>query len=226
VKERHNVPRAWTKVGKASRSEHIHLAIGLKQRNEGVVEQHLLEVSDPNHHRYGQHLTASEIEDIVRPSSDTQNLVKAWLSEHGITGVENPSKDFIHVLLPIEKAEELLQTEYSIYKHHDGETVSRAPEWSLPLHLHDHIDIIQPTTSFFRPKPRAKGIFEPDAESYSLSWWENEGKRLYGSPDGGRHGGPAAGGAQLVCEDGFHAQELHLMLCADWSWRGPNLQHL
>ncbi|KAF2161061.1 hypothetical protein M409DRAFT_69933 [Zasmidium cellare ATCC 36951] len=158
VKERHIVPRSWTRVGSASKHETIHLQIGLKQQNEGQIEEHLLEISDPNHHRHGQHMSAEEIREIIQPSDETQELVRAWLEEHGIShGVHSPSKDFIHVVLPIEKAEELLQTEYSIFEHADGSTISRAPEWSLPMHLHEHIDVVQPTTSFFRPNAKAAG---------------------------------------------------------------------
>ena len=157
VKEFHPVPRGWTRVGGAGKSDRVHLSIGLKQQNQGVVEEHLLQVSDPSHSRYGQHLTAAEIEDIIRPSQETQDLVKSWLQEHGIEGVQNSAKDTIHVLIPIEKAEELLQTSYSIFEHEDGSTLARTPEWSLPEHLHEHIDVVQPTNSFFRTKSNYKG---------------------------------------------------------------------
>ncbi|KAK3720454.1 hypothetical protein LTR37_003867 [Vermiconidia calcicola] len=136
----------------ASQNENIHLQIGLKQRNEGVVEQHLIEISDPNHARYGQHLSVDEIHDIISPSADTITLVHAWLLDHNIHDAAfSPSKDWVSVVIPIGKAEKLLQTSYKEFKHdEDGSTLSRAPEWSLPLHLHDHIDVVQPTTSFFR----------------------------------------------------------------------------
>ena len=156
VKERHAVPLSWTNIGPASKSEKVHLQVGLKLRNEGVVEQHLLEVSDPKHARYGQHLSAEEIHDIVSPSEESVELVQAWLVEHGITNLAySPSKDWVHIIVPIEKAEELLQTSYSTFQHWDGSTLNRAPEWSLPIHLHEHVDVVQPTTSFFRPKPEA-----------------------------------------------------------------------
>ena len=46
--------------------------------------------------------------------------------------------------------ERLLETKYSIFQHEKDNTLAvRAPEWSLPQHLHHHIDFIQPTTSFF-----------------------------------------------------------------------------
>ncbi|KAK4545880.1 hypothetical protein LTR36_002444 [Oleoguttula mirabilis] len=185
LKERHAVPRAWTAVGPASKSETINLQIGLKQRNEGLVERHLVEVSDPAHARYGQHLTAAEIHDMVSPTDETIDLVHDWLMEHGISrSAMNPSKDWISIVVPIEKAEELLQTSYSSFRHSDGSTVSRAPEWSLPVHLHEHIDVVQPTTSFFKPAPNAKEwgpeLKELQGNAHPISWWEHTGKQLYG----------------------------------------------
>jgi len=50
----------------------------------------------------------------------------------------------------------MLQTNYSIFQHEDGELAVRTDsgKWSLPEHLHDHIDLISPTNSFFRPKAK------------------------------------------------------------------------
>ncbi|UJO13809.1 Tripeptidyl-peptidase SED2 [Fulvia fulva] len=202
VKERHNVPKAWTKVGEASKSDMVHLQIGLKQQNEGVVEEHLLQVSDPSHSRYGQHLTADEIKKIITPSDETQDLVKAWLDEHGISnGVHSPSKDFIHVVLPIGKVEHLLDTAYSTYQHEDGETISRAAEWSLPKHLHEHIDVIQPTTSFFRAKPQIIGGPDLKGDTHPMSWWKKYSKQHFGRETGGQSstGSGGAGPISQVC---------------------------
>lgn len=178
VKERHAVPRAWTENGAPDKSQLLNLQIGLKQRNEGVIERQLMEISDPQHSRYGKHLTASEVHDLVMPSDETVGLVQGWLREHGILGHESPAKDWITVIVPIEKAEELLQTKYSNYVHEDGSSISRAPEWSLPADLHEHIDVVQPTTSFFRPKPEIKswGPVKDNSPSYPMSWWEHTGQ--------------------------------------------------
>lgn len=76
--------------------------------------------------------------------------------------------------------ESLLDTNYSIYEHEDGSRIVRAPEWyaclptplhnqyplqtlipeyrSLPQHLHEHVEIIQPTNSFFRPRPKDRSL--------------------------------------------------------------------
>ena len=184
VKERHVVPRTWKATGPANKRETINLQIGLTQRNEGLVERHLIEVSDPGHERYGQHLTAAEVADIVRPEAESINQVHSWLAEHGVEDISySPAKDWISIVIPIEKAEELLQTKYTNYQHRDGHSISRAPEWSLPAHLHEHIEVVQPTTSFFNIKPEVKGSHAgPIMNELSvddLSWWENVGQHQY-----------------------------------------------
>jgi tripeptidyl-peptidase-1 len=189
VKERHAVPRAWKAAGPADKRETINLQIGLTQRNEGLVERHLIEVSDPSHERYGQHLTAAEVADIVRPDAESINQVHAWLAEHGISDIDySPAKDWISIAIPIEKAEELLQTTYTKFEHRDGFSVSRAPEWSLPAHLHEHIEVVQPTTSFFNPRPEVYGSHAgPIMNELSvddLSWWEQVGQHEYAARKG------------------------------------------
>jgi len=147
-----------------------------------MVERHLIEVSDPAHSRYGEHLSAAEIDSIVSPAEETVGLVQEWLRAHDITSYSSsPSNDWIYVVVSIEKAEQLLQTEYSVFKHSDGSTVSRAPAWSLPLELHEHIDVVQPTTSFFRPGALtidSKPLM--DRPTHGMSWWKNHGKPSYG----------------------------------------------
>lgn len=183
VKERHTVPRSWTAIGPADKFESINLQIGIKQRNEGLVERHLIEVSDPEHERYGQHLSAAEVSDIIKPEDESIRLVHKWLQEHNIDDIDySPSKDWISIVVPIEKAEELLQTSYTKFEHTTGHALSRAPEWSLPSHLHEHIDVVQPTTSFLRLKPEVQtyGPVYDGAPSHEMSWWEHTGKHQYG----------------------------------------------
>ncbi|KAL5114492.1 hypothetical protein ACEQ8H_007635 [Pleosporales sp. CAS-2024a] len=145
VKETHWVPRGWERLERAHGRKMIQLQIGLKQ------------VSDPDHKRYGQHLSAQEVDALVAPSPETHALVRQWLKESGIPldslGYSS-AKDWITVLLPVDTVETLLDAEYHNYKHTDGAIVARTTRWSLPRHLHSHIDTIQPTTSFFRGAPR------------------------------------------------------------------------
>ncbi|OTA93876.1 hypothetical protein M434DRAFT_395251 [Hypoxylon sp. CO27-5] len=155
VKERHIAPRNWARVGRAPADHEVELQIGLRQGRFNELEQHLFEVSSPSHPRYGQHLSAEEVHNLIEPDDESVALIAEWLAENGIS--ENsltfsPSRDWISVTLPIGRIESLLSTEYHTFREEseDGDTFAlRASEWSLPEHLHDHVDCIQPTSSFF-----------------------------------------------------------------------------
>lgn len=172
VKETHHVPRDWTKMERARGDHVIHLQIGLKQGNFDELERHLYEVSDPDHRRYGQHLSGREVDALVRPKKETRNSVREWLEENGIRDGEYSSgEDWISVPLPVSVIEDLLDTEYHHYRHKSGHVVARTTSWSLPRHLHDHIDTIQPTTSFFRAAAQEATYINAPAEvpsSYSV----------------------------------------------------------
>lgn len=86
-----------------------------------------------------------------------------WLTESAGVAKDrlrfSPAKDFITVALPVEEAERLLDTEYSVYNHNsEGHYIVRTPEWSLPRHLHEHIDTIQPTNNFMRPQANGRTL--------------------------------------------------------------------
>lgn len=120
-------------------------------------------VSDPDHARYGQHLSVDEVNELVKPSDETFELVHEWLEAKGIKIDQleyTPARDTIKISLPVSAVEDLLQTRYSVFKHEQGDHAVRAPEWSLPQHLHEHIDSIQPTNSFLRAS-NLKSTFKP-----------------------------------------------------------------
>jgi tripeptidyl-peptidase I len=157
VKDAHHVPRSFSWVRPAPKYHLVNLKIGLRQSKFDELENHLYEVSDPYHERYGQHLSAEEVNELIKPSGETTALVRTWLEEHGISdGLEaSPAGDWLEVRLPVGAVEDLLNTEYSVYRHVDGTELVRTTEWSLPLHLHEHITTIQPTNSFMKIKKKA-----------------------------------------------------------------------
>ncbi|KAI3324132.1 tripeptidyl-peptidase 1 precursor [Xylariaceae sp. AK1471] len=170
VKDSHNVPGHWTKVARAPADHVMHIQIGLKQSNFPELERQLYEVSDPASSKYGQHLSADEVEELVKPSKETSDLVHEWLGDNGIVPASySAAKDWITVALPISAIEQLLDTEYHIFEHKDGAKVARAPKWSLPNHLHGHIDTIQPTNSFFRAHAHSSEAFADSSNKYDPS---------------------------------------------------------
>ncbi|SLM37855.1 Proteinase inhibitor, propeptide [Lasallia pustulata] len=103
--------------------------------------------SDPSHHRYGQHRTSAEV----------------------------ATEDWIKVTLPVQAVEGLLDTTYSVYKHEEGDYTVRTSNWSLPHHLHEHIETIQPTNSFLRPAPMRSTLkpVNPIGTSYNSPKWHS-----------------------------------------------------
>ncbi|GAB7351680.1 hypothetical protein MBLNU459_g2275t1 [Dothideomycetes sp. NU459] len=176
VKDSHFVPAKWSDLGAAPADHTIELRIALKQHQFQELERHLYEVSDPSHKRYGQHLTEHDVKKLIQPADNTLSLVHEWLADNGIETDEleySPAKDWIKVSLPVNHIENLLDTKYSVYRHEDGSEIVRTPEWSLPLHLHEHIDTIQPTNSFFRASPKAVSLqFDqpPQAGGNTATW--------------------------------------------------------
>ncbi|KAF5333533.1 hypothetical protein D9611_002703 [Ephemerocybe angulata] len=169
VKEEVNVPRGWVKHAEAPADHTITLRIGLPQPNFNVLEKHLYEVSDPEHERYGSHLSKEEVEELIAPHSESLDAVNNWLSSHGLQEtdlVRSPAKDWVTIRVPVAFAEKMLDTKYNVWKHTaSGDTLVRTTSWSLPKELHQHVDVIQPTTMFGRLRSAKSTIVWGDDEA-------------------------------------------------------------
>ncbi|KAI0682616.1 tripeptidyl peptidase A [Earliella scabrosa] len=156
VKESVPPPRGWTKSQPAPADHVIDLRIALPQPNFAELERHLYEVSDPFHERYGDHLSKEDVEALVAPHDESVHLVSEWLASHGLyedSLSRSPARDWVHIKVPVSLAEDMLKTEYHVWTHDaSGEAVVRTTAYSLPEHLHDHVELIQPTTMFSRMK--------------------------------------------------------------------------
>ncbi|KAI9455155.1 subtilisin-like protein [Lactarius psammicola] len=169
-------PRNWVDLGRAPPTHIIALRIALPQPRFSELEQHLMEISDPFHARYGQHLSKEDVETLVAPHTTSVDAVHEWLEHHGVQREachRSPAGDWVTVRLPVAQAEKMLGTEFRVWKHtQDGDVLVRTTEYSLPAHLDKHIELIQPTTAFNRAKgQRTTFRFSPapDMASSSLS---------------------------------------------------------
>lgn len=113
VKESVSLPNGWVKHSTPSPDHVISLRIGLPQSNFRALERILYEVSDPDHPRYGQHLSKAEVDELVAPYPHSLNAVNDWLATHGL-GEHNidrsPAKDWIKITIPVSLVEEMLDT--------------------------------------------------------------------------------------------------------------------
>ena len=93
------------------------------------------------------------------------DAVDAWLLYHGIdpshmSTRRTQSGDWITIRVTVEQAERMLGTKYGIYEHDSTrESVVRTLSYSLPKELHNHIDVVAPTTYFSTIKSMKKTSF-------------------------------------------------------------------
>ncbi|KAN0119865.1 Pro-kumamolisin, activation domain containing protein [Hyaloscypha variabilis] len=106
----------------------LNLQIGVKQSQFDKLE--LISM---------KHLTYEEVNDLIKPTDNTLDLVHKWLEANGIIYVTySPTIDWINIDVNIQTTKRLLDAEYYTFQHEDGTKVVRAPEWSLPKHLYKH----------------------------------------------------------------------------------------
>jgi tripeptidyl-peptidase I len=152
IKSHNDVPRGWTKVGAPSPHHPLSLRIAFKQPKFSQLEDLLAEISDPDSPRWREHLTKEEVDELSAPHSTSLSLLDEYLEDHGIdtSSIERTSaKDWATITVTVAQAEQLLDTEYSIYVNVEtGHQVIRTTTYKLPVHLHGHVDTVQPTNYF------------------------------------------------------------------------------
>ncbi|KJA29731.1 hypothetical protein HYPSUDRAFT_152704 [Hypholoma sublateritium FD-334 SS-4] len=157
-------PKGWIQHHRAPQDHILVLKMALPQPNFSELERHLYEVSDPNHERYGQHLAKEEVEELVAPHSVSLNIINDWLLSWGFKEDDisrSPAKDWITIKVPVAVAESMLDTKYHIWEHVDsGDHLVRSTAYSLPSHLHGHIELVQPTTMFSRFRAQKSNVFK------------------------------------------------------------------
>lgn len=121
VKEAVPHPRGWTKRARAPRDALLDLRIALPQHRFAELEAHLYAVSDPDHVRYGEHLSKADVEALVAPHPDALAAVDAWLADYGLGGdesmlVRSPAGDWVKARVPVALAEEMLDTVSCVFQ--------------------------------------------------------------------------------------------------------------
>ncbi|KAH9083706.1 subtilisin-like protein [Lactarius deliciosus] len=148
-----SVPTNWETLGCPSAGTTIDLYIALNPHQEDTLIDALYEVSDPRHPRYGAHLSKELVVELVRPHTDTLELVSSWLAHHGVRPssiLTTHGGAWLTVSnLLVSQANEMLGASYQLYRHAKvNDTIIRTVSYSLPEVLHSHIQAVAPTTYF------------------------------------------------------------------------------
>lgn len=146
-----HLPTGWTYRSPAEKSSLIPIRIGLKQSNLHTAHDVLMEVSDPDSPKYGQHWTDKDIVAFFAPSKDTVASVREWLTSAGVNIgriSHSPNRGWLDFEASISELEVLLQTDYHMYTHETGKHHLACDSYYVPLDVQRHIDFITPTVHF------------------------------------------------------------------------------
>ncbi|KAI9460738.1 subtilisin-like protein [Russula earlei] len=152
-----SLPDKWAHHGPPPDGTTIDLRVALKPHRETALIDALYEVSDPEHPKYGAHLSKEQVAELVAPHPDTLELVGSWLAHHR---VPSSSLSITHgggwltlSRVPVVQANALLGASYQFYRHTETkEIVLRTMGYALPAALHRHVDTVAPTTYFGSPR--------------------------------------------------------------------------
>ncbi len=145
-----STPEGWRQGIAPPAALRLRFRIAVRQENAYHFEQTVLDISTPNHPKYGQHLKRDELKAMLRPSADASQSILGWLEAEGVpeTDIEDDG-DWINFYVPVSEAERILHTKFHYYTSllNDIERI-RTLQYSVPKKLHQYIQMIQPTTRF------------------------------------------------------------------------------
>lgn len=150
----HQVPRGWTWAQRAQPDEPIKLRVSLKQQNLDEFYDNLMQVSTPDHPRYGQHYEGHELRSLLKPSEEATSTAVRWLKENNVTSIRDDG-DYLFLRTTVATANRLLDTEFAWYRNSAGEQLLRTMRYSVPQDVAAHINFVQPTTRFGSTQPLA-----------------------------------------------------------------------
>lgn len=132
---------AWIQEGRCAGERHHELLFVVRHRNAERAERLLLERSDPRSPDFRRWLSKAEVRALTRNDAGLRAL-RASLGGHAGISVldESAGGELLRARAPISTWERFLGTEFSTYRHRDsGKVLVRAPAYSLPEHLHEHV---------------------------------------------------------------------------------------
>jgi len=134
----------------------LPMRVGLTQQNLDNAHEYLIDLSHPASANYGRHWTPEQVFDAFKPSDETVETVRNWLSDSGISGVvQSENKAWLAFHATVAQAESLLHTEYHEYEDRlSGGVMPACDEYHVPKHIQEHVDYITPGIKLLAPSSK------------------------------------------------------------------------
>ncbi|KAL1621006.1 Tripeptidyl-peptidase sed2 [Neofusicoccum ribis] len=159
------VPENWYPVGSPDAAQKLRFMIAVKQPNQGLFEQTLLDISTPGSANYGKHMKRDELKALLRPEAKATDSIVAWLEASGVASEDiEDDGEWINFVATVSQAEEMMATKFNIYRSEIRKNIQkvRTLEYSIPAELHDYINMIQPTTRFAQIRPERSQVLDKE----------------------------------------------------------------
>lgn len=151
------LPEHWSFSRAAKGEDTLTLKIALPQPRLKDLEARLLEISTPGRPEYGHHLSGPQLSKYQEHSRTSEDNVSKWLRSSGIVDFRTDGP-WINFNATARQAKTLLDADVGLYAYNDGTPVLRAPSYSVPPDLKDHISFVFPLSNFMAPpRPRVRG---------------------------------------------------------------------
>ncbi|KAB8343221.1 hypothetical protein FH972_022811 [Carpinus fangiana] len=124
----------------------VHLQIALREPHTNYL-QIAHEVSDPESPRYGQYLSAEELQAVLPGVDDPAAAVISWLHGNDARSIARDG-EWLSFTTTVGHARSLLNADFAMYSFKDKAPVLRATSYSIPADLVSDIDFIFPVTQF------------------------------------------------------------------------------
>lgn len=144
---------SWGKSHRIHQSSMLPVRIGLAQQNLHRAEEFIHEVAHPSSPDYGKHWSPEKIIEMFKPKKESVDAVMEWLEHEGIHPSRvkmSASKTWLTFNATVREMEQMLKTEYHVYKHETSDHARHVAcdKYHIPEHLIEHIDIVTPTVHF------------------------------------------------------------------------------
>ncbi|XP_028403778.1 tripeptidyl-peptidase 1-like [Dendronephthya gigantea] len=129
-------------------NERVRLAFAIKHQNIAKLEEIFWSVSDPKSEEYGRHLNIKEINNLVKPTDESMNVVKSWLQEGGVDSKHcNETMNSDYIICEISSViAEILLNGARLYRFHHKTTsksvIRSITHYSVPREVAKHLDFV------------------------------------------------------------------------------------
>jgi len=138
--------KGWTKLERADPAAELSMIIALELRNVDILEKRLVAAATPGTPDYGYWLTKDEITEMTSPEQSAIDAVLAW---HGSTLEHYHEGGFIKRTVTVAEAEHLLNSEYYVFEHTNGDHVIRMiSEYGVDSSVAPYISFASPSVRF------------------------------------------------------------------------------